>query len=136
MKESSQEKNDDETFTVDSFETEMHLLFTEFQNKLFKFTTFFQGLFAGMALLYTITLNLSTSISPDLIRFQDQCMRILSLLSTLGALYSALISKQKCNFRSYEDEQGKVRATSGEVDQLYKSAVLCLIEVICKFWNN
>ena len=47
----------------------MHLLYTELQNKLFKITTFFQGLFAGMALLYTITLNLSLSVSVDLIRF-------------------------------------------------------------------
>jgi len=72
------------------------VLFVEFQNKLFKITTFFQGLFAGMALLYTITLSLSVSVSSDLIRFEDQCMRVLSLLSTLGALYSVLISKQKC----------------------------------------
>lgn len=72
------------------------MLFVEFQNKLFKITTFFQGLFAGMALLYTITLSLSVSVSSDLIRFEDQCMRVLSLLSTLGALYSVLISKQKC----------------------------------------
>jgi len=49
-----------------------------------------------MALLYTITLNLSTSVSVDLIRFEDQFMRVLSLLSALGALYSLLISKQKC----------------------------------------
>lgn len=96
MKESSKEKSEEEAFTTDSFETEMHVLFVEFQNKLFKITTFFQGLFAGMALLYTITLNLSVSVSPDLIRFEDQCMRVLSLLSTLGALYSVLISKQKC----------------------------------------
>lgn len=73
----------------------MHMLYTELQNKLFKITTFFQGLFAGMALLYTITLHLSLSISVDLVRFEDQCMRVLSLLSTLGSLYSLLISKQK-----------------------------------------
>lgn len=48
-----------------------------------------------MALLYTITLQLSSSISVDLVRFEDQCMRVLSLLSTLGALYSLLISNQK-----------------------------------------
>ena len=77
----------------------MQVLFVEFQNKLFKITKFFQGLFAGMALLYTITLNLSTSVSPDLIRFEDQCMRVLSLLSTLGALYSVLMSKQKCKHK-------------------------------------
>ena len=77
----------------------MNTLFVEFQNKLFKTTTFFQGLYAGMSLLYTITLNLSTSVSFDLVRVEDQCMRVLSLLSTLGALYSVLISKQKCKYK-------------------------------------
>lgn len=78
----------------------MSILFEEFQNKLFKVTTFFQGLLAGITLLYTITLNLSDSVSIDLIRVEDQSIRILSLLSTLGALYSVIISNQKRKFSS------------------------------------
>jgi len=46
----------------------MKLLFLSMQQKMNKFTTFFQGIFAGMSLLYTITLNLSLSISTDLVR--------------------------------------------------------------------
>ena len=44
-----------------------------------------------MALLFTITLNLSTSISQGLMRVQDQSIRVVSLLSAFGALH-ALIS--------------------------------------------
>lgn len=31
------------------------------------------------------------------------------------------------------DEHGKMKATSTEVDQLYKSFILCVIELICNF---
>jgi hypothetical protein len=58
----------EDNFTVDSFETEMQILLIEFQNKLFKFTTFFQGLYVGMTLLYTITLNLSKIVAVELVR--------------------------------------------------------------------
>ena len=74
----------------------MQILLIEFQNKLFKFTTFFQGLYVGMTLLYTITLNLSKVVAVELVRVEDQCLRVFSLLSTLGALYSAIISHKKC----------------------------------------
>lgn len=46
----------------------MKLLFVGLQEKMNKATTFFQGMFAGMALIYTITLNLSLSVSTDLVR--------------------------------------------------------------------
>lgn len=37
-------------------------------------------------------------------------------------------------FKYNQDDLGKITATSAEVDQLYKSAVLCFIELICKYW--
>jgi hypothetical protein len=46
----------------------MKLLFLSLQEKMNKGTTFFQGIFAGMALLYTITLSLSGTVSRDLVR--------------------------------------------------------------------
>lgn len=59
--------------------------------------TFFQGIYVGMALLFTITLNLSTDISQDLVRVEDQAIRVISLLSSLGAIYSAIRAKDQCN---------------------------------------
>ena len=74
----------------------MKALFIGLQEKMNRVTTFFQGLFAGMALLYTITLNLSLSVSADLVRVEDQALRVVAILSSLGAMYSFLIAKQKC----------------------------------------
>ena len=68
MLESARQKEEEHQFTTNSFETEMRQLFVGLQEKMNKFTTFFQGLFTGMALLYTITLNFSTSVSVDLVR--------------------------------------------------------------------
>lgn len=96
MIESTRHKSEDQIFTTNSFETEMKLLFVGFQEKMNKLTTFFQGLFTGMALLYTITLNLSLSVSTDLVRVEDQSLRVVAILSSLGAMYSFLIAKQKC----------------------------------------
>jgi hypothetical protein len=73
----------------------MKELFVGLQEKMNKVTTFFQGLFTGMALLYTITLNLSLSVSADLVRVEDQALRIVSMLSSFGSMYSFLIAKQK-----------------------------------------
>jgi hypothetical protein len=73
----------------------MRLLFLTLQEKMNRITTFFQGLFAGTALLYTITLNLSQNVSADLVRVEDQALRIVSILSCLGAMYSFLIAQQK-----------------------------------------
>lgn len=96
MMESVREKEEAPAFTTNSFETEMHLLFVGLQEKMNKGTTIFQGLFAGMALLYTITLNLSLSVSTDLVRVEDQALRVVSILSSFGGMYSFLIAKQKC----------------------------------------
>ena len=68
MIESVKDNHEEQTFTTNSFDTEMELLFASLQEQLNKITTFFQGLFAGMALLYCITLNLSLSVSSDLVR--------------------------------------------------------------------
>jgi hypothetical protein len=64
-------------------------------NKIF---TFFQGIWVGMSLLFTITLTLSDSVSTSLVRVQDQSIRILALLSSFGALYSFMAAKQKCTY--------------------------------------
>lgn len=61
-------------------------------------TTFFQGIFVGMSLLYTITLNLSGTVSADLVRVEDQAIRIVSILSSFGSIYSFLIAQQRCTF--------------------------------------
>lgn len=74
----------------------MKLLFLSMQQKMNKCTTFFQGIFVGMSLLYTITLNLSLSVSTDLVRVEDQAIRIVSILSSFGSMYSFLIAKQRC----------------------------------------
>lgn len=63
-----------------------------------RITSFFQGLFAGMALIYTITLNLSSSVSADLVRVEDQALRVVAILSSFGAMYSFIIAQQKCTF--------------------------------------
>ena len=76
----------------------MKALFLGLQEKMNRVTTFFQGLFVGMALLYTITLNLSLSVSADLVRVEDQALRVVAILSNLGAMYSFLIVKQKCKY--------------------------------------
>jgi len=96
MIESVKDIHDEQKFTTNSFDTEMELLFASLQELLNKITTFFQGLFAGMALLYCITLNLSVSVSIDLVRVEDQALRIVAMLSSFGGMYSFLISKQKC----------------------------------------
>jgi hypothetical protein len=96
MLESAKEKSDEPAFTTNSFETEMKLLFLSLQEKMNKGTTFFQGIFVGMALLYTITLNLSGSVSSDLVRVEDQAIRIVSILSSFGSIYSFLIASQRC----------------------------------------
>jgi hypothetical protein len=80
----------------------MKLLFLGLQEKMNKGTTFFQGLFAGMALLYTITLNLSLSVSTDLVRVEDQALRIVSILSSFGSMYSFLISNRKCTNQFFQ----------------------------------
>ena len=71
----------------------MQMLRESIEEKLRKMITFFQGIFAGMALLFTITLNLSTSVSQSLVRVQDQAIRVAALLSAFGALYSCIIAK-------------------------------------------
>ena len=76
--------------TDNTFDTEMVLLRQSLEEKIKKSFSFFQGIYAGMALLFTITLNLSESVSRDLVRVEDQCIRIIALLSALGALYSCL----------------------------------------------
>lgn len=96
MLESSKEKSSEPVFTTNSFETEMKILFLSLQEKMNKGTTFFQGIFAGMALLYTVTLNLSGSVSSDLVRVEDQAIRIVSILSSFGSIYSFLIANQRC----------------------------------------
>lgn len=96
MLESAKERDTEPTFTTNSFETEMKLLFASLQEKMNKGTTFFQGIFTGMALLYTITLNLSGSVSKELVRVEDQAVRIVSILSSFGSIYSFLIANQKC----------------------------------------
>lgn len=127
MIESSKEKESQQLFTTNSFETEMQMLFQGLQEKMNKLTTFFQGLFTGMALLYTITLNLSLAVSFDLVRVEDQAIRVVAILSSFGAMYSFLISKQKCTDRAIPDEYIKTRGTSVEIDRIYKSLVLCTI---------
>ncbi len=85
-------------YTTDSFEEEMKMLVIGFQNKFNKAVTFFQGLYAGMVLLYAITLNLSETISTGLVRVEDQTIRILSLLSIFGSLYSVINAYKKRSF--------------------------------------
>lgn len=131
MIESSKEKEQEQLFTTNSFETEMQMLFQGLQEKMNKLTTFFQGLFTGMALLYTITLNLSLSVSSDLVRVEDQTLRVVSILSSFGAMYSFLISKQKRTLLLTPDDYIKTKGTSTEIDRIYKSLVLCTIEMIC-----
>lgn len=99
MLESSKQKANEPTFTTNSFETEMKLLFLSLQEKMNRGTTFFQGIFVGMSLLYTITLNLSGTVSADLVRVEDQAIRIVSILSSFGSIYSFLIAQQRCTFR-------------------------------------
>lgn len=74
----------------------MKLLRENFEVQLSKGITFFQGIYTGMALLFTITLNLSASVSSDLVRVQDQAIRVISLLSAFGSLYAMISSKNKC----------------------------------------
>ena len=83
-------------YTTDSFDAEMRLLRQSTEEKITKLIVFFQGIFAGMTLLYTITLNLSTSVSTSLVRVQDQSIRAIALLSALGALYACISAKEKC----------------------------------------
>jgi len=97
-----------------------------------KGTTFFQGLFAGMALLYTITLNFSLDISVDLVRVEDQALRVVSILSSFGSMYSFLIAKQKCKYICHTDDAIKTRGTSSQIDRANKSIILCLLEMIRK----
>ena len=96
MLESSKQRADEPAFTTNSFETEMRLLFLSLQEKMNRGTTFFQGIFVGMALLYTVTLNLSGTVSADLVRVEDQAIRIVSILSSFGSIYSFLIARQRC----------------------------------------
>jgi hypothetical protein len=112
MIESSKEKENDQLYTTNSFDTEMQMLFVGLQEKMNKLTTFFQGLFAGMALLYTITLNLSLSVSSDLVRVEDQALRVVAILSSFGAMYSFLIAKQKRISCLIPDDYIKTRGTS------------------------
>lgn len=72
------------------------MLWAGLQEKMTRMTTLLQGLFAGMALLYTITLNLSSTVSSDLVRVEDQALRIVLLLSSFGSMYSFLISRRHC----------------------------------------
>lgn len=109
MIEESKEKDETQRFTTNSFDTEMKLLFVGLQEKMNKITTFFQGLFAGMALLYTITLNLTLNVSSDLVRVEDQAIRVLAIFSSLGAMYSFLIAKQKCTVFSTQTTLSKPR---------------------------
>ena len=96
MQESKKSKEDDQLFITNSFDAELKMLWVGLQEKMTRVTTFFQGMFAGMALLYTVTLNLSTTVSTDLVRVEDQALRIILLLSSLGSMYSFLISKRHC----------------------------------------
>ncbi len=112
MIESSKEKENDQLYTTNSFDTEMQMLFVGLQEKMNKLTTFFQGLFVGMALLYTITLNLSLSVSSDLVRVEDQALRVVAILSSFGAMYSFLIAKQKRISWLIADDYIKTRGTS------------------------
>ena len=96
--ESGKKMEDEEDFTTqNTFDTEMFLLRKSLEEKIKKSFTFFQGIFAGMALLFAITLNLSESVSKDLVRVEDQSIRIISLLSALGALYSTMTARDECN---------------------------------------
>ena len=49
-----------------------------------------------MALLFTITLNLSQSVAQELVRVEDQAIRVVSLLSTLGSFFSMIRARDKC----------------------------------------
>lgn len=69
------------------------------ETKLSKSISFFQGIFAGMALLFTITLNLSQSVAQELVRVEDQAIRVVSLLTTLGSLFSVIRARDKCSCR-------------------------------------
>ena len=69
-----------------------------------------------MALLFAITLNLSLSVSRDLVRVEDQTIRIVSLLSSFGAFYSLIISKHKCNNFNNKDDIMKEKGTSIQID--------------------
>ena len=64
-----------------------------------KSISFFQGIFAGMALLFTITLNLSQSVAQELVRVEDQAIRVVSLLSTLGSFFSMIRARDKCTYQ-------------------------------------
>lgn len=85
-------------YTTDSFETEMKLLISGFYSKFSRAATFFQGLFAGMVLLYTLALTLAgeKTVSTQLIRVQDQSIRVISMLSSFGALFALINVKSKC----------------------------------------
>ena len=73
MIESVKDNHEEQTFTTNSFDTEMELLFASLQEQLNKITTFFQGLFAGMALLYCImTSSKSEGLLQKLIRFTNR----------------------------------------------------------------
>jgi hypothetical protein len=74
----------------------MAQLIIGFQEKMGRAITFFQGLFVGMALLYTITLNLSSSVTADLVRVEDQTLRLVSLISSFGSMYSLLVATRRC----------------------------------------
>ena len=72
------------------------MLVDGFESKLTRAITFFQGLYAGMALLFTIALSLSTNVEKSLVRVQDQSIRVLALLSAFGALYALVNIRYKC----------------------------------------
>lgn len=88
--ESKSAKSRESSFTTNSFDTEMIQLRNSIETKLSKSISFFQGIYAGMALLFTITLNLSSSVSRELVRVEDQSIRVISLLTTLGSFFSAI----------------------------------------------
>lgn len=73
----------------------MYMLKGSIEKTLSKSISFFQGIFAGMALLFTITLNLSQSVSRELVRVEDQSIRVISLLTTLGSFFSMLRARDR-----------------------------------------
>ena len=114
MLESSKQRADEPAFTTNSFETEMRLLFLSLQEKMNRGTTFFQGIFVGMALLYTVTRKLSGTVSADLVRVEDQAIRIVSILRSFGSIYSFLIARQRCTSASLRRLHQAARTVLGD----------------------
>jgi hypothetical protein len=55
------------------------------------------------------------------------------LLARLGPCILCLLPVRNVLHHLIIDEHGKIKGTSTEVDQLYKSFILCVIELVCNF---